>query len=59
MSEWIKTGDRLPDDFLEVLTVRSGDMNVGFLEGDKWRYVNGYEMFPQPSHWMELPEAPE
>ena len=57
--QWISVKDRLPRPGQEVLAFDNGIMRVQAIsDHGTWHpYVNGAKC--NPSHWMELPEAPK
>lgn len=60
MSEWIKSNEHVPDNKEPVLGFISGfnDMVVLYYDGKVWRNVQtNYR--ESPSHWQELPIAPQ
>ena len=32
---------------------------VGFFDGNRFRELSGYGLFPPPSHWMPFPKSPQ
>ncbi|CDH25152.1 DUF551 domain-containing protein [Xenorhabdus bovienii] len=66
--EWIKTSDRLPETYDDILLVVDGsnDIHVGYFildehEGNCFHSL-GEDLFfkiEDVTHWMELPEPPK
>jgi len=55
--EWISVKDRLPDDFIHVLTWSFLEgFEVGSHSDISWQDRDGCEY--EPSHWMPLPKEP-
>ena len=55
---WISTGDRLPDDEVDVLTWSDDAMTVCYLRDGVWFIAGGMFANP-PAFWRDLPEPPE
>lgn len=32
---------------------------IGFFDGDRFRQLSGYAIYPPPSHWMAFPKPPQ
>ncbi len=65
-SDWIAVWDRLPEEYIEVLTCGEYGVVIGRIEGDgcwsaSWTdYETGepYLTNGNVTHWMPLPELP-
>lgn len=60
--EWvpIESEADLPDEDTTVL-VHHPDyetVRLGFHDGKQWRSEDGYDLDPEPTHWMEQPPRP-
>jgi len=59
---WIPVKKAKPDDETTVLVCVAGndDMTtIAFLDGEVWREAaSAGRLKPQPTHWAELPKAP-
>ena len=58
---WIPVSERLPEEDVDVLAMTKYGMHVASLDEDGlWNASHGDSWeFPNPSHWMPLPEPPE
>jgi len=61
LPRWIPVSDRLPEEDVDVLVMTNYGMHVADLDEDGlWNASHGDSwQFPEPSHWMPLPEPPE
>lgn len=61
LSKWIPVGERLPEEDVDVLVMTHYGMHVADLgEDGLWNASHGDSwQFPEPTHWMPLPEPPE
>ena len=61
--DWIKTKDKLPDEYTEVLAVYGEDITVAtYCTSDKYSWVpdvDGITADMIPDYWMPLPRLPE
>ena len=58
---WIPVSERLPEEDVDVLVMTNYGMHVADLDEDgTWNASHGDSwQFPEPTHWMPLPEPPE
>ena len=58
---WIPVSERLPEEDVDVLVMTTHGMHVaGLDEYGAWNASHGDSwQFPEPTHWMPLPEPPE
>jgi len=58
---WIPVGERLPEEDVDVLVMTNYGMHVAGIDEDGlWNASHGDSwQFPEPTHWMPLPEPPE
>jgi hypothetical protein len=58
---WIPVSERLPEEDVDVLVMTNYGMHVADLDEDGlWNASHGDSwQFPEPTHWMPLPEPPE
>ena len=66
MIEWISVKDRMPEAYVDVITIRGDDRMVAtaFLDedGEVWRsqsYNQHGFLFTNATHWAPIPELPE
>ena len=60
MNTWIRVTEQKPDDDETVLLAcADGEVQVGYLEAGRWRYLDAYPIGPKVTHWMSLPPHPE
>jgi hypothetical protein len=64
MGEWIKTADRLPPEYEDVLFTNGKEITMGYLlfyEGALiwWSYGDHEIDFDDIKYWMPLPKLPE
>ncbi len=60
---WKECSAELPDADRTVLIHSpewDGDpVDIGYLDEDAWRLMDGMRLEPAPTHWMDLPEPPQ
>ena len=61
LPRWIPVSERLPEEDVDVLVITNYGMHVADLDEDGlWNASHGDSWeFPDPTHWMPLPEPPE
>ena len=59
MSEWTSVRDDVPNRCDSVIiAVKSGGVGEGYLEDERWFWVNDQEVYGIVTHWQPLPEPP-
>lgn len=66
MAEWVSVKDRLPEDYVSVLTCDGcGNMHIFYTTqemnnlGKPFNVGDDNKMYFKPTHWMYLPESPD
>ena len=56
---WIHVVKELPDDDLTVMiALKDGEVYMGFLDGETWRYMDGTEPSSPVIAWAHVPAHP-
>lgn len=56
---WIRAADQLPDDDITVLIVDGEEnLEMGFFDGQTWRYTSSDIVFCGVIFWSEIPQFP-
>ena len=60
MDTWVRVGEQMPDDGIEVLLgwVDDDEFEIGWYDGEVWRTPFDELIMPPPTHWMDLPAGP-
>ena len=59
MTNWIKCGDRMPEENIRVLTYAEGRIEIAQRDEMGWYSSELWFDFDEVTHWMPLPEPPE
>jgi hypothetical protein len=54
-----KPASEPPDSQRTILMDTVHGVVTGFRDGDKWRWIGGFQTYVLPSYWAELPEGPQ
>lgn len=56
---WHAVEEELPDaDSLVIIADADGDVCLGFLDGDVWRYPHAERCIDPVTHWADVPAHP-
>jgi hypothetical protein len=57
--EWHAVETALPDDDITLLIAEmDGDVSMGFMDGDQWRYDTAERVLSTVTHWAHIPAHP-
>lgn len=56
--EWISIEDKLPDEYVPVLTFGINGYVVAYYMGSGWNDIK-WSCYTDPEYWMPLPEEPQ